>query len=236
MIGDEEIAAAEEIVIGEVLEYSSSVTNRDGRSENTTVGEATKIPEFVSDSPSSLVIVIDITGVNCSVEIGRSVSVGIGSIVISRDLLIIKTDSVVDCFIVKLSMDKSTVVDRIAGGLMITGEVPMSSPVPLKVSVIVAEGTITGAETEEVTDINCSMVDGDKEIVAAVVISVLGKELEYSELAAKISIEFSDFVIAARFSLNETLAEGLVAILLGVGDIATAKAGGGETVNVLTED
>ena len=49
----------------------------------------------------------------------------------------------------------------------------------------------------------------------------------------KISTGFIDFVVATRFSLNETLAEGLVAILLGTGDFATAEADGGEIVNAL---
>ena len=51
----------------------------------------------------------------------------------------------------------------------------------------------------------------------------------------KISTGFINFVVATRFSLNETLTEGLV-ILLGTGDIIMAEADGGETVNVLVKD
>jgi hypothetical protein len=142
--------------------------------------DVTENPEFINDSPSNLVelvVVIDITGVmNCSVEIGRSVSVGIGSIVTSRDLLNIKTDSVAFndsmvatvCFTFdsKSSMDESTIIDD----PMITVEVSVNSSVSLKGLLIVAEGTIIEAETEEVTA--CSVISEDEEIVAVVVIIV----------------------------------------------------------------
>ena len=181
-----------------------SVINRDGRSEDTTVVDATKIPDLVSDSPSSLVVIIDITGVSCSVEIGRSVSVVTGSIVTSRDLFIITTDSVafnnsvVDHFIVnsKLSKDESTVVDCTVRDLMIIDEVFVSSPISLKGLLVVAEGTITEAETEEVTDIDCSVVGRNKGIVAAAVISVLGEVLEYSEVDRGGTIDGSTLIDA----------------------------------------
>jgi hypothetical protein len=196
--GDKEITAAVEIVTGVVLEYA--VINRDGI-EDTTEVDTTTSPEFVSDSPLNLVelvVVIDITGVNSSVEIGRSVSVGIGSIVTSRDLLVVKTDpvafndSVVVCFTVdsKPSMDEATVIDCIVRDPVITGEVSvMKSSVSLKGLLIVAEGTITEAEIEEVRA--CSVISGDEEIVAAVVIIVGGEVLEYSEINEGGSIDDS---------------------------------------------
>ena len=190
-----------------------SVINRDGRSEDSTVVDATKLPDLVSDSPSSLVVIIDITGVNCSVEIGGSVSVVTGSIVTSRDLFIITTDSVafndsvVDRFIVnsKLSKDESIVVDCTVGDLVITNEVFMSSPISLKCLLVVAEGTITEAETEEVTDIDCSVVGRDKGTVAALVISVLGEVLEYSEVDRGGTIDGSTLIDACKVTDGKIL-------------------------------
>ena len=178
-----------------------SVINRDG---DTIVVDATKIPDLVSDSPSNPFVIIDITGVNCSVEIGRSVLVVTGSIVKSRDLFIITidsvafNDSVVDRFIVdsKLSKDESTVVNCTVGDLVIIDEVFVSSPISLKGLLVVAEGTITEPETEEVMDIDCSVVDEDTGIVAAVVISVLGEVLEYSEVDMGGTIDGSTLIDA----------------------------------------